>query len=151
MKGTIKLKTKRFSYIGHLIDEAIQDDKTKLLVYRANPTLGKFYNIENYTLIDWEERKALKGKDLARWVQLQLSTHARPFPMKVDTIRRLSGSQTKALRHFREKLRMALSDLKARGIIADWRIDTGDLVHVERGDATSASQQRHLAKPPPRC
>ena len=150
VKGTIKLKTKRFSYIGHLIDEAIQDDKTKLLVYRANPTLGKFYNIENYTLIDWEERKALKGKDLARWVQLQLSTHARPFPMKVDTIRRLSGSQTKALRHFREKLRMALSDLKARGIIADWRIDTGDLVHVERGDATSASQQRHLAKPPPR-
>ena len=150
VNGTIKLKTKRFSYIGHLIDEAIQDDKTKLLVYRANPTLGKFYNIENYTLIDWEERKALKGKDLARWLQLQLSSHARPFPMKVDTIRRLSGSQAKEQRTFRQKLKLALDALKTRGIIADWRIEAGDLVHVERGEATSASQQRHLAKPTPR-
>lgn len=149
VKGTIKLKTKRFSYIGHLIDEAIQDDETKLLVYRANPTLGKFYNLESYTLIDWEERKALKGKDLARWLQLQLASHARPFPMKVETIRRLSGSRTKALRHFREKLKVALNDLKARGLIADWRIEAGDLVHVDRGDATSASQQRHLSKPAP--
>lgn len=148
VKGTIKLKTKRFSYIGHLIDEAIQDDKTKLLVYRANQTLGKFYDVGNYTLIDWEGRKALKGKDLARWLQLQLASHARPFPMKVETIRRLSGSRTKNLFHFRQKLKLALEDLKARGFIASWQIDAGDLVHVDRGDAASASQQRHLAKPP---
>lgn len=147
VKGTIKLKTKQFSYIGHLIEEAIQDERTKLLVYRANPTLRKFYDVDNYTLIDWEGRKALKGKDLARWLQLQLSSHARPFPMKVATIRRLSGSRTKELYVFRQKLKLALEDLKARGIISDWGIDAGDLVHVDRGDATSASQQRHLAKP----
>ena len=145
--GTIQLKTKRFDYVGHLIDDAQQDKETKFWTYRANPTLGKFYDVGNYTLIDWEERKALKGKDLARWVQLQLSTHARPFPMKVETIRRLSGSRTKTLFHFREKLRIALNDLKANGSITSWQIDTSDLVHVDRGDATSASQQRHLAKP----
>ena len=150
VKGTIKLKTKRFDYVGHLIDDAQQDKETKFWTYRANPTLGKFYDVGNYTLIDWEERKALKGKDLARWLQLQLSTHARPFPMKVATIRRLSGSQTKELYGFRQKLKIALNDLKALGILADWRIDAGDLVHVDRGDATSASQQRHLAKPPTR-
>lgn len=150
VKGTIKLKTKRFDYVGHLIDDAQQDKKTKFWTYRANPTLGKFYDVGNYTLIDWEERKALKGKDLARWLQLQLSSHARPFPMKVATIRRLSGSQTKELYGFRQKLKIALNDLKTLGIIADWRIDAGDLVHVDRGDATSASQQRHLAKPTPR-
>lgn len=150
VKGTIKLKTKRFDYVGHLIDDAQQDKETKFWTYRANPTLGKFYDVGNYTLIDWEERKSLKGKDLARWLQLQLSTHARPFPMKVATIRRLSGSQTKELYGFRQKLKIALNDLKALGILADWRIDAGDLVHVDRGDATSASQQRHLAKPTPR-
>lgn len=149
VKGTINLKTKRFDYVGHLIDDAQQDKETKFWTYRANPTLGKFYDVGNYTLIDWEERKALKGKDLARWLQLQLSTHARPFPMKVDTIRRLSGSRAKEQRTFRQKLKLALDTLKARGILADWRIDAGDLVHVDRGDATSASQQRHLAKPFP--
>lgn len=147
VKGTINLKTKRFDYVGHLIDDAQQDKATKFWTYRANPTLGKFYDVGNYTLIDWEERKALKGKDLARWLQLQLSTHARPFPMKVETLRRLSGSRAKEARTFRQKLKLALNDLKAGGIIADWRIDAGDLVHVDRGDATSASQQRHLAKP----
>jgi len=147
VNGTIYLKTKRFDYVGHLIDDAQQDKKTKFWTYRANPTLGKFYDVGNYTLIDWEERKALKGKDLARWVQLQLSTHARPFPMKIETIRRLSGSKNKQKSDFKRKLQTALNDLKALGIIADWRIDAGDLVHVDRGDATSASQQRHLAKP----
>lgn len=147
VKGTIKLKTKQFSYIGHLIDEAIQDEKTKLLVYRANPTLRKFYDVDSYTLIDWEGRKALKGKDLARWLQLQLASHARPFPMKVETIRRLSGSRVKALYEFRRMLKSALEDLKAHDFITGWQIDTGDLVHVDRGDAASASQQRHLSKP----
>ncbi len=145
--GTIQLKTKRFDYIGHLIDDAQQDKETKFWTYRANPTLRKFYDVDNYTLIDWESRKALKGKDLARWLQLQLASHARPFPMKVETIRRLSGSRAKELYGFRQKLKLALEDLKARGIITSWQIDAGDLVHVDRGDAASASQQRHLAKP----
>ena len=147
VKGTINLKTKRFDYVGHLIDDAQQDKKTKFWTYRANPTLGKFYDVGNYTLIDWEERKALKGKELARWLQLQLASHARPFPMKIETIRRLSGSRTKTLFHFREKLRIALNDLKANGSITSWQIDENDKAHVDRGDATSASQQRHLAKP----
>ena len=147
VKGTIKLKTKRFDYIGHLIDDAQQDKETKFWTYRANPTLRKFYDVDSYTLIDWEGRKALKGKDLARWLQLQLASHARPFPMKVETIRRLSGSRVKALYEFRRMLKSALEDLKAHGFITGWQIDTGDLVHVDRGDAASASQQRHLSKP----
>ncbi len=145
VKGTIQLKTKRFDYIGHLIDDAQQDKETKFWMYRANATLQKFYDVNNYTLIDWESRKALKGKDLARWLHLQLASHAHPFPMKVETIRRLSGSRTKALRHFREKLKLALNDLKANGSITSWHIDENDKAHVDRGDATSASQQRHLA------
>ena len=147
VKGTIKLKTKRFDYIGHLIDDAQQDKETKFWMYRANATLQKFYDVNNYTLIDWESRKALKGKDLARWLQLQLASHAHPFPMKVETIRRLSGSRAKSLRHFREQLRIALNDLKANGSITSWQIDENDKAHVDRGDAISASQQRHLAKP----
>jgi hypothetical protein len=147
VKGTIQLKTKRFDYIGHLIDDAQQDKETKFWMYRANATLQKFYDVNNYTLIDWESRKALKGKDLARWLQLQLASHAHPFPMKVETIRRLSGSRTKTLFHFREKLRIALNDLKANGSITSWQIDENDKAHVDRGDAISASQQRHLAKP----
>lgn len=146
VKGTIKLKTKRFDYIGHLIDDAQQDKETKFWMYRANATLQKFYDVNNYTLIDWESRKALKGKALARWLQLQLASHAHPFPMKVETIRRLSGSRVKALYEFRRMLKSALNDLKANGSITSWQIDENDKAHVDRGDAISASQQRHLIR-----
>jgi hypothetical protein len=45
VKGTIQLKTKRFDYIGHLIDDAQQDKETKFWMYRANTTLQKFYDV----------------------------------------------------------------------------------------------------------
>jgi len=143
VNGTIYLKTKRFDYIGHLIDDAQQDKKTKFWTYRANPTLGKFYDVGNYTLIDWEERKALKGKDLARWLQLQLqlSTHARPpmrqlkpylseitqfvgttiFDQRIDPRRHLleltaTGTLLKNLHGFRPATQVPLTDAADRRV-----------------------------------
>ena len=144
VKGTVQIKTQKFSYLGHLIDDVAQDEETKLLIFRANPLISKFFDIDRYTLINWEERKALKGKDLARWLQLELASHAHPFPMKLETIRQLSGSRTKELYSFRQKLKAALDELKTLGAIAAWHIDENDLVHVER--TPSASQQRHLIR-----
>lgn len=89
----------------------------------------------------------VQGKDLARWLHLYLATHAAPFPVSVEFIRRESGSRTAALREFRRMLRYALDDLKANGDIAAWEIDDNDLVNVDRGKAISDSQRRHLARP----
>ena len=69
----------------------------------------------SHTLIDWEQRMALKGKDLARWLQLYIRSHAKPYPVKVATLRDLSGSRAKALKNFRAKLRVALDDLVTIG------------------------------------
>ena len=150
VEGTVNLQTPKIEYFGHLVDDARQHKESRLWGYRVNPLMGLLFSQDSYTLIDWEQRKALKGKDLARWLQLQLATHAQPFPMKVETIRRLSGSRTKELYAFRQNLKAALDDLKTRGIIAAWHIDENDKAHVDRGDATSASQQRHLIRNAPK-
>ena len=61
-----------------------------------------------------------------------MATHAKPYPVKVDTLRQLSGSRAKALRNFRAQLRLALDDLVANEDIVDWRIEMpDDLVFVE--------------------
>jgi hypothetical protein len=74
-----------------------------------------------------------------------MATHAKPYPVKVDTLRQLSGSRAKALRNFRAQLRLALDDLIANEDIVDWRIEMpDDLVFVDRGKATSKSQRRRL-------
>jgi hypothetical protein len=132
------------NYRGHLIDDAIQDEKTRYWRYRLNPNLAAFYGYDRFTLIEWEQRRSLRGKDLARWLQLYFAGNAAQFPVSVQFLREKSGSRAKSLRHYREKLRLALDDLKATGFLTSWAIDAADLVHVER--IPSPAQLRHITR-----
>lgn len=146
-KGSVTLRSKEINYTGHLIDESLQDLRTRHWMYRFNVNMRAFFGLDNYTLIDWERRKNLKRKDLARWLQLYLATHAKPFPVSVNYVRQKSGSQAAALREFRRMLKRALGELVVNEDIKDWRIERpSDLIYVERGKATSKAQGRHLSR-----
>jgi len=145
---SIRIARDRIEVTGHhLLAKAAQHEDSRYWVYRLDPDLAFLYGGESYTLIDWDKRLNLKGKDLARWLQLYLATHAKPFPVKVATLRELSGSRTKALRSFRGQLRLALDALISNHDIAQWWIaQQTDLVTVERGEVVTASQRRHIGR-----
>ena len=145
---SIRIARDRIEVTGHhLLAKAAQHEDSRYWVYRLDPDLAFLYGGESYTLIDWDKRLNLKGKDLARWLQLYLATHAKPFPVKVATLRELSGSRTKALRSFRGQLRLALNALISNHDIEQWWIaQQTDLVTVERGEAVTASQRRHIGR-----
>ncbi|MDQ3960335.1 MAG: plasmid replication initiator TrfA [Pseudomonadota bacterium] len=151
---TLRNTKSKVTYYGHLIDDAMQDEylpqHKRHWCFRLNAKMLPFYARDSFSLIDWEQRKDLKRKDLARWLHGYYATHAKPLPVKVETLRKLSGSKAKSLRHFREKLRAALDNLKAIGAIVSWQIDAADLVTVDRGDAITASQRHHLTRARPR-
>jgi hypothetical protein len=138
--------TAREKFGHHLIAQAEQDEKSRHWIYRLDPDLCSLYGEMSHTLIDWEQRMALKGKDLARWLQLYIRSHAKPYPVKVATLRDLSGSRAKALKNFRAKLRVALDDLVTIGELSRWEIQPRDLLFVDRGPAISGSQRRHLGR-----
>jgi hypothetical protein len=146
--GTVSLRhvTHKGEYLGHLVEAAVYDEASHLWGIRLNPQLQALYGASTYTLLDWEQRKQLRGKDLARWLHLYLATHAAPFPVKVATLQALSGSRTTALRKFRQMLRRALMDLQGIAAIIAWEIDESDLVHVDRGVAVTASQCQHRGR-----
>ena len=140
-------ETKREVFGHHLIAKAEQDEQTRHWMYRLDPDLRALYGDMTHTLIDWDQRLALKGKDLARWLQLYIASHAKPYPVKVATLRDLSGSRAKALKNFRGKLRLALDDLVKNDDIERWEIQMPqDLLFVDRGATISASQRRHLGR-----
>jgi len=143
----VEIKAGRYTYIGSLIHDAIKNEVSGHWIYRLNENLLSLYGASGYTLIDWEQRKRLKGKDLARWLQLEIARHAVPFPVKVETLREKCGSQAKELRVFRQSLKQSLVTLQAEGHIAAWLIDESDLVHIDRGAALTTSQRRSLASP----
>jgi hypothetical protein len=100
-----------------------------------------------FTHIDWEQRRRLRRKPLAQWLQLYYSSHARPYPVTVEFLHEKSGSSTKCMRKFRQSLRAALTEIQAVGAISDWRIDETGKVHVTRGVALPAPKSPEVSTP----
>lgn len=82
-----------------------------------------------FTLIDLEQRKALP-EGIATKLHSYWSSHREPFPVKVETLQKLCGSENE-LRFFRRELKKALNALVEVGFLETWGIEI-DLVAVIR-------------------
>jgi hypothetical protein len=127
-------------FVGSLLSSAPRDEQTGIYKLRLDPDTVKLYGSADWTGLQWREREALKGKPLALWLHGFFSSHAAPYPLKVETLRELSGSTNKDTRDFKRRLKSAFADLEAvAGIKATF---DGDLVSVAR--IPSPSQLSHL-------
>lgn len=135
------------AYEGSLIDEVYRDEETREYVIRLNPKLAGLFAADQYTAIAWEIRRQLDGQPLAQWLHGYYSSHASPYPIKVDTLHRICGSEATLMSDYAKTLRKALDSVqlasKAHGHNFAWSI-VGDLVHVSTSG--SKAQRRHLAK-----
>jgi hypothetical protein len=134
---------KRNVFGRSLVEKFDRDEETQEYTVLLSPLLLNMFD-EGYTQLDGAQRHALGKNMLAKALHGLYSTHASPYPVKVDTIRKLTGSNTKDLAKFRQQLRVALTALQNVGAVLSWEIDKRDLVHVTR--VPTLSQQRHLAK-----
>lgn len=98
---------------------------------------------EGYTYIEFEQRQKLRKQPLVLWLHGFLSSHAAPFPMKIATIHRLSGSGSKTLRDFKYRLVKALEALVNIGTLASFEF-ADDIVKIKR--QPTPSQQRFLGE-----
>jgi len=145
--NAIRMKQGRYSFIGGLVDEAYKDEETQEWVIVLNPKLRALYGADQFTQIEWAVRHALDGHQLAQWLHGFYASHAAPYPMKVETLHRLCGSETVRMDHFREKLRKALDEVAEASAVHGERFSyeiRGDLVQVEK--CPSPSQRKHLIR-----
>jgi len=149
--GVVEITSGGRTYFGTLVEGGARDEDTGQYVVQINPKLAAFYGDAEWTQLDWEQRQQLRGKPLALWLMGFYASHAQPYPLTVEYLHKLSGSQTKQLRYFKKNLTKALRDIQAVGTIEAFEI-VGDLVHVRT--VPSKSQRKHLAarraKPRPR-
>lgn len=129
----VEIKHDGQTYIGSLIDDAgaIDNELTKHYALRLNPNLIRLYGETRWTALNWEQRRLLRRKSLAQALHAYYSTHQRPVPVKLTTLRDYTGSRNTQLADFKRKVRNALSELRTIGFLDDFRID-GDLVVVMR-------------------
>ena len=140
----IRRGTKVFT--GSLLSSCARDEATGVYKMTLDPDMIKLYGSADWTGIEWEQRQQLRSKPLALWLHGYYASHAAPLPMKVETLRMLSGSRTAELWKFRQLLRTALDELETIGAIEAWEIDDNDLVHISRGKSITDSQRRHLTR-----
>lgn len=132
------------TFMGTLIKSAYRDDESGRYVVAFNDGILELYQA-GYTLIDWAERQSLGRDNLAKWLHTFYSSHASPFDYKVETLRRLCGSEMDRLGDFRKALRASLEKLVSIGAIKSWSIgEFSDLVSVATHPTTS--QRKHLAR-----
>ena len=144
----VEISDGRRTYGGNLL-EFYREEDTGRTVLEINPKLAPFFGRSQWTQIDWEQRQRLRGKPLALWLHGFYATHAKPYPLTVEYLHKLSGSQTKQVWKFKQNLTQGLKELVTVGAIEAFEI-VGDLVHVRT--VPSKSQQKHLAarRPPAR-
>lgn len=148
MKATgVDVNVGRYGYEGSLIDEVYRDKETREYVIRLNPKLSALFAVDQFTQVDWSVRHALSGQPLAQWLHGYYASHAKPYPVNVDTLLKLAGSEDASPSSGRQTLRKALdaltdaSETNSQPFSYNIR---GNLVHVEK--KPNGAQRRHLAK-----
>ncbi|MEB0079413.1 plasmid replication initiator TrfA [Pseudomonas sp. CCI3.2] len=112
LKATaVEVKHGSYSYVGSLIDEAFRDEDTNQYVIRLNPRLCSLFVQGSFTRVDWNVRRSLAGKPLAQWLHGYFSSHAKPFPVRIDTLLRLAGSSDESASSGEQNVRRALDAL----------------------------------------
>ena len=145
--NAVTVKQGRYTYIGGLIRFAAKDEETQEWVIELDAKLRPLFAADQFTQVEWAVRHELNGKPLAQWLHGFYASHAKPFPLKVETLHRLCGSEAQTMRFFAADLRKnleAVTEANAmHGEGFSYEIH-GDLVYVEK--RPSVTQRRHLAR-----
>ncbi|MCE5361368.1 MAG: hypothetical protein JJ714_10455, partial [Acidithiobacillus sp.] len=144
----VTIKTASFTYIGSFVNEAYKDERTHEWVIVLNPKLKALFTPDQYTQIQWAIRRDLEGHQLAQWLHGFYASHAKPYPIKIETLHRLCGSEAILMNDFAKKLRKALDAITEacakHGEQFIYEI-CGDLVHVTK-QSQGASQRGYRTK-----
>lgn len=139
--SVVEIKDGHRAYFGPILHHGGRDDHTGRYVIEMNPKIIELYGLDGWSSVEFGQRMALKKQPLSQWLHGYYSSHAKPFPVKVETLHRLCGSQNSALKGFKQELKSALKKLE-QVTNWTWEIDASDLVHLSK--VPTASQTRHL-------
>jgi hypothetical protein len=145
--GGFEITKGNLEYKGRLIGDVYQDARSLAYVLILDAKLHLLFPKDGFTYVNWVIRSALYRQPLAQWLHGFYSSHAKPYPMKVETLQKLCGSEATETWKFTQTLLRALTALSTTCSVHHEKFSydiRGDLVYVER--QPSASQLRHIAK-----
>jgi hypothetical protein len=127
------------TYFGSLIESGAKDELTSHYNIKLNRQLIRLYSESAWTAIDWKQRAEIRKKPLAQALHAYYSSHRTPYPVRIATLQRLTGSRNKQAASFKRQLHVALDELVKIGFLQSYNIED-DTVTVQRVSAPSRSR-----------
>jgi hypothetical protein len=116
-------------YFDTLIQSGAKDELTSHYKLQLSRQLVRLYSQNAW--IDWEQRLQIRRKPLAQFLHGYYSSHQSPYPVKLETLHKLSGSRNKQKSGFKIKVSSALDELVEIGFLESYSFDS-DLINVKR-------------------
>ncbi len=126
----VEISDGRYTYMGSLIFEQYRDEETGDNCLVLNPKVAACFGDAGWTGMNKTFRLQLKGKPLTLWLYGFYSSHAKPLPIKVSTLKELCGSMS-IPKEFKRILKKSLLELAD---VTCWQcdIDENDLVIIKK-------------------
>ena len=137
----VEVETERYIYGKSLIEGFVIDKDTNQYRVKLSRHLIKLFGDNDWTAIDWEQRKQLRNKPLCLKLHDYYSSHEKPFPISLGFLLDLTGSVNKQKADFKRKVKTALEELVRIGFLRSYSIEQ-NIVKVERN-------QNSISKPKP--
>jgi hypothetical protein len=92
--SVVEIKDGHRAYFGAILSHGGRDDQTGRYVIEMNPKFIELYGLDGWSSVEFDQRMALKKRPLAQWLHGYYSSHAKPFPVKVETCTGCAGVKT---------------------------------------------------------
>jgi hypothetical protein len=124
----------------NLIDEfEWKDDFTQKSLpkwrVKISPVLAKWFGRNEYTKLEWDAY--LRLKPIARRLYDYVASHKEPYPLKLDTLKKMCGSASKNDKKWREQIQDAIGQLEKEKLIEKGKIDGKKVVFRRISNVTA--------------
>lgn len=123
-RAEISVVSDRYKYLGNLVSEVEKNDANGTIAFVMNNKLASVNG--DYTAIDLQRKVSIKSL-IGKWAHDFYSSHAFTIPMKLDTIKSLTGSKLEKAK-FKSQLKIAMEEIKNAGVVNSYRFDGDTLI-----------------------
>ena len=127
----VRIETEKYIYGKSLIEGFVIDKDTNQYRVKLSRHLIKLFGDNDWTAINWEERKQLRNKPLCLKLHDYYSSHEKPLSVSIEFLLNITGSTNSQKASFKRQVKTALEELVKIGFLRSYSIK-GNMVNVER-------------------
>ena len=127
----VVIETEKYIYGKSLIEGFVIDKDTNEYKVTLNRHLIKLFGDNDWTAVDWCQRKQLRHKPLCLKLHDYYSSHEEPLPVSLEFLSNITGSVNKQKAGFKIKVKIALEELVKINFIREYFVE-GEIVKVKR-------------------